>query len=109
MFIGYNKARGSGLSEKDILQRAFVLNALRIGDWRSRVQSKITSVSNVDHSSLCQPAEGSPRYNHLRRGSPSLSRPERHKGRFVSLGPGNFPARLNVTVHAQPRCVFDVL
>jgi hypothetical protein len=36
---------------------------------------------------------------------PSVSPPERRKEVFVSLEPGNFPSRLNVTVHAQLWCV----
>src|SRR6202166_3905120 len=103
-------ARRSCLSGKDFLRGAFLLNPLRIRVLRSSGRSNLEQRRTMTADRFAaQPAERSPRYNQLRRWSPSVSQPERQNGRLVSRGPGNFPARLNVTVDAQPRCAFAVL
>ena len=69
MFIGYNKARRSGLPKKDFLIRDHVLNPLRIRVLRSGADGSAGQQPNLGHDIM-----------NFAAGLPSISQLERHRG-----------------------------
>src|SRR5580658_5643837 len=96
MFIGYNKARRSGLSGKDFLRGAPLLNPLRIRALRSGRDCLAVRL-----------AGRWARYNDLLpRVSPKGEERATSRERIASRE-GNFLPRLNVTAHRQLLPVFE--